>query len=171
MKTLRLASLLCACLILTQTVSATQAATPGVGPLDWLPGRSTLQEEPPPRPPLPPLPPAEQQTRSGIARIALVVGPWRFGLACVVQWQDGLGTWHDVEGWRSTLTHSQTDWSVEEKDFGTGPFRWMVYDQKDGSFVAATTSFNLPERSALVVVARLSLQQADTSRSRSSRTR
>jgi hypothetical protein len=50
----------------------------------------------------------------------------------LVQWQDGLGGWHDVDGWRGTLDEIYADggrktWFVPEAHFGTGPFRWVVY--------------------------------------------
>jgi hypothetical protein len=66
----------------------------------------------------------------------------------VVQWQDGLGGWHDVEGWRGQVEESHVLWFVSERDFGTGPFRWMVYD--DQGPLATSESFNLPENKGVV---------------------
>lgn len=65
----------------------------------------------------------------------------------VVQWQDGLGEWHDVDPWRGTLDEVHGDegikrWYVAEKDFSTGPFRWVVYNET--GTLAASESFYLP---------------------------
>jgi hypothetical protein len=77
----------------------------------------------------------------------------------VVQWQDKAGGWHDVEGWQGTLepdgspapqggTGAGRDgskrWWVAAKDFGTGPFRWIVTQGKNGRPLAASAWFNLP---------------------------
>jgi len=67
------------------------------------------------------------------------------GLWTVVQWQDGLGGWHDVEGWQGTLVDGWQIWWVARRDFGTGPFRWIVYqDPTKGALLAVSQSFNLP---------------------------
>lgn len=52
----------------------------------------------------------------------------------LVQWQDGLGQWHDVEGWRGTLEGGPTGrgwqtWWLAADLFGRGPFRWVVTPQ------------------------------------------
>jgi hypothetical protein len=58
--------------------------------------------------------------------IELVV-PEHAGAWSVVQWQDSAGNWHDAEGWRGTLDSSgYICWWVAAKDFGTGPFRWVI---------------------------------------------
>ena len=65
----------------------------------------------------------------------------------IVQWQDALGGWHDVDGWRGRLDDGDGDekiWWVAPKDFATGPFRWQVYAQRDGALVASSDSFTLP---------------------------
>jgi hypothetical protein len=67
------------------------------------------------------------------------------GLWTIVQWQDGLGSWHDVEGWQGTLVDGWQIWWVSRRDFGTGPFRWVVYqDSAKGAVLAVSQSFNLP---------------------------
>ncbi len=54
--------------------------------------------------------------------------------------------WHDVEGWRSVLgSGGYQRWTVEAKDFGTGPFRWVVYQSPGGSLIAASEPFTLPQ--------------------------
>jgi len=50
----------------------------------------------------------------------------------LVQWQDGLGNWHDVDGWRGTLDQLFADggrktWFISGDLFGKGPFRWAIY--------------------------------------------
>ena len=68
----------------------------------------------------------------------------------MVQWQDLLGRWHDVEGWRGTLDQAAEDvgsmvWWVAQKDLSTGPFRWRVYRGQDGEFLAGSEPFTLPD--------------------------
>ncbi|MEM7029304.1 MAG: hypothetical protein AAF629_07045 [Chloroflexota bacterium] len=67
------------------------------------------------------------------------------GSSAVVQWLGSDGNWHDVDGWRSTYAGSAT-WWVAPKDFGTGPFRWVVYNGSASSktIVAQSESFTLP---------------------------
>jgi len=66
----------------------------------------------------------------------------------LVQWQDGLGDWHDIEGWRGTLDEIYTDggrktWFVPEQHFGTGPFRWLIY--QDEKTLATSEPFDMPK--------------------------
>ena len=63
----------------------------------------------------------------------------------VVQWQDALGGWHVVEGWQGTLDDGVAKvWWVAPKDFNTGPFRWVIYEKRDGKVWGMSQSFNLP---------------------------
>jgi hypothetical protein len=63
----------------------------------------------------------------------------------VVQWQNELGDWYDVEGWRGSLEgNGYRRWWVHEKDFGYGPFRWVVTQGQDGPVLGASQTFNLP---------------------------
>lgn len=81
----------------------------------------------------------------------------------VVQWQDGNGDWHDVEGWRGQLDAivGQTvlkTWWVSEDHLGAGPFRWRVYwdvytDASGGTArVLESSPFYLPGNGQTVVV-------------------
>jgi hypothetical protein len=75
------------------------------------------------------------------------VGAWT-----VVQWQDSAGDWHDVEGWRGTLDASgYRRWWVDAKDFGTGPFRWVVSQGADGPVLSLSPPFNLPSEAGQVL--------------------
>jgi hypothetical protein len=67
------------------------------------------------------------------------------GVWTVVQWQDSAGGWHDVEGWRGTLERGQKIWWVAQRDFGTGPFRWVIYEGQGGKLLATSESFYLPD--------------------------
>ena len=66
----------------------------------------------------------------------------------LVQWQDGLGSWHNIDGWRGTLDEIYADggrktWFVPEAHFGTGPFRWVIYQGEET--LAASDPFDMPE--------------------------
>ncbi len=65
----------------------------------------------------------------------------------IVQWQDGNGAWHNVEGWRTALVDGYQLWWLGRGHYGTGPFRWCVLDAPMGSIVAASEPFYMPERS------------------------
>jgi hypothetical protein len=117
----------------------------------WLAPGGTAQAGsgyPPPRPSLAPTaaPPAV-----GAIRLEAAGAPataWT-----VVQWQDGRGGWHDVEGWQGDLDEGQAKvWWVLEKDFGTGPFRWVVLTRKGGGTWKTSEAFTLPDGSKLVVI-------------------
>jgi len=75
----------------------------------------------------------------------------------VVQWQDHVGGWQDVEGWQGTLDGVDGDvarkvWWVSDDDLGTGPFRWVVYQGRDGDLLIRSESFDLPRQPGEVVV-------------------
>ena len=63
----------------------------------------------------------------------------------VVQWQDDQGNWHDVEGWQGTLDAGHKKWWVDLKDFGRGPFRWLVYRDDPGEPQFMSEPFYLPQ--------------------------
>jgi hypothetical protein len=63
----------------------------------------------------------------------------------VLQWRDGAGNWRDVRQWQGTLdVNGRKRWWVAAKDFGSGPFRWVVTRGPAGPVVAASSPFNLP---------------------------
>ena len=67
------------------------------------------------------------------------------GVWSVIQWQDSAGNWHNVDGWQGTLdANGFRYWWVAQKDFGTGPFRWLVTQSQDGPMLGKSAPFNLP---------------------------
>jgi hypothetical protein len=71
----------------------------------------------------------------------------------VVQWEDGLGGWHTVEGWQGTLDDGISKlWWVAPKDLDTGPFRWVIFDKRDGKVWGISPSFDLPATTGQRVV-------------------
>ena len=66
------------------------------------------------------------------------------------------GVWHDVTGWRGHMRGGQVRWQVAEKDFGTGPFRWVVYDKEGGRLLAVSASFTLPDSGSQTVTVEVS---------------
>jgi hypothetical protein len=67
------------------------------------------------------------------------------GAWTVVQWQNELDDWYDVAGWRGTLDEQgRRRWWVAKKDFGTGPFRWVVKQGPNGSVLGSSRPFDLP---------------------------
>jgi hypothetical protein len=74
--------------------------------------------------------------------------PWT-----AVEWQDGEGNWHTVEGWQGNFDHALPEgdrhfglktWWVAPRDLGTGPFRWVVYAEGGGAYLARSEAFALP---------------------------
>jgi hypothetical protein len=99
---------------------------------------------------LPPRPdPASKSVRGGA--IELHVEPFEPGMWAVVQWQDGLGDWHDVDGWRGELEEERVTWWVSPDHFGAGPFRWVVYRGVDGEILATSEPFDLPSGHGQVI--------------------
>ena len=76
----------------------------------------------------------------------------------VVQWKDVQGGWHDVGGWQGTLeTGYGRSWGVLPKDFGKGPFRWVVYAGPEGDLLGASEDFWLPHYGGQTVNVEISL--------------
>ena len=103
-----------------------------------LPPRPTLTPTPDlsPQPTLTPMP-------ENLARIVLAATAYEQGWT-VVQWQGGDGAWHDVNEWREQVAAGQVRWRVAPKDFNTGPFRWLVYDDDTGEVLGVSPPFTLP---------------------------
>lgn len=78
--------------------------------------------------------------------------PWP-ELWTMVQWQDPQGDWYNVDGWRGASNEEgRVLWWVAKEDLGTGPFRWLVYEEKDGRLLVTSESFDLPAHRLQVVV-------------------
>jgi hypothetical protein len=77
----------------------------------------------------------------------------------VVQWQDGSGLWHAVDGWQG-MTDGQgvVRWWVSPAQFGEGPFRWAVYEKPGGVLLATSHPFDLPQVSRQRIVVEVPLQ-------------
>lgn len=87
------------------------------------------------------------------APVELRTDPPRAGAWSEVQWVDGAGNWHAVENWRGeTNGGGEIRWWVEAKDFGTGPFRFAVYDAPGGMLLGASEPFMLPQKNETVRV-------------------
>ncbi len=113
-----------------------------------LPPRPTLT----PVPPTPtPVPPTATPMSENLAAIVLNAGYVYEGAWTGVQWQGGDGVWHDVEGWRGQIAGGQVRWGVAEKDFRTGPFRWLIYDGSGRERRATSRSFTLPGSPSQIV--------------------
>ena len=84
------------------------------------------------------------------AYLALIAPDAPFDAWAIVQWQDSAGNWHDVEGWRGWLSDSSR-WWVHPRDFGTGPFRWVVTQGIQGPVWQISQPFNLPAEGTEVV--------------------
>lgn len=111
----------------------------------------------PPRPTLPPEEDEDEPVRPLVAPLILSTNPNRSDLWSVVQWQGDAGNWHDVAGWRGVVDKGRTIWWVEQKDFGKGPFRWVIQQGEGGPVVATSAPFTLPSqlRKALIVEVRV----------------
>ena len=78
----------------------------------------------------------------------------------VVQWGDGHGRWYDVEGWRGTLDDMRVKtWWVAPANFGSSPFRWLVYEEEGGRLLATSLSFALPNQTGQLVRVEVDLSQ------------
>lgn len=77
----------------------------------------------------------------------------------IVQWQDGLGAWHTVDGWQGSadeLGHVQ--WWVAPAQFGLGSFRWVIFDKPDGTVLTVSQLFHLPQVARHRVVVEMIIQ-------------
>lgn len=84
--------------------------------------------------------------------IELYTIPFQPGIWTVVQWLDGAGNWNDVPGWQGTYNYpDHIAWAVEQNNFQKGPFRWAIYQEKNGSLLTVSQSFYLPGKSWQIV--------------------
>ena len=141
-----------------------------------LPPRPTPVPTPIPQPPPPALPFRQPSPWAAIELQAQFSPAWPWSelpwgsLWTVVHWQDSSGKWQEVKGWQGTLdeivggatpTHSwqgRKVWWVAEKDWGTGPFRWAIYQSQDGPVLAESEPFQLPDASGQRLIVELPLK-------------
>lgn len=115
--------------------------------LTWLPVTPTRADgELPPRETPTPSPPEKDKDKAASpvgAYIELVGSDVPAGAWVGVQWQDSTGGWQDVQGWQGVIATSN-HWWVHPKDFGTGPFRWLVRQGPNGPVIGESEPFSLP---------------------------
>lgn len=132
-----IATLACALLAVALLLSPTQAA---------------LAQRPPRWPT-----PTPKPSKLPNGAIELTVESAPAGLWTVVQWQDALGGWHDVEGWQGTLDDGDSKrWWVATGDYGKGPFRWVLYQGLGGDLLGTSESFYLPTAHGQIVTVEVS---------------
>ncbi|HRA52529.1 MAG TPA: SH3 domain-containing protein [Thermoflexales bacterium] len=67
------------------------------------------------------------------------------GITTVVQFRNASGQWQDVSGWVQPLRNTSTVlWNVWRRDWGTGPYRWLVKNEAQNYVMATSTGFYLP---------------------------
>ena len=67
------------------------------------------------------------------------------GITTVVQFYNADGQWQDVNGWIQPLRNTDTVlWNVWRRDWGTGPYRWVVKNEAKGYVMGTSTGFYLP---------------------------
>ena len=97
---------------------------------------------------LPPRPKEDEASSSDDptgAYLQIKAGPAMAGIWSMIQWQDAHGEWHDLDGWQGSLEPDGTKtWWVAQKDFGTGPFRWLLLDSAEGEILNISDPFTLP---------------------------
>lgn len=75
-----------------------------------------------------------------------------------VQWQNSAVAWENVDGWQGTLDEvGRCRWWVAAKDFGRGPFRWVITQGKGGPVQSASEPFYLPTSANQVLQVEVSL--------------
>ena len=114
-------------------------------------------EPPPPQPTSTPAPPSDDSNAGALIFLHVPAAP--SDLQTVVQWQDGLGGWHDVDGWRGSLNESEFIlWWVAPRDLGAVWYRWHVYTA-DGRISTTSDSFSLPSHPNQTLHIMISLAQ------------
>lgn len=124
----------------------------------WLTPGGDVLSAPPPLPTA--IPPTSESTPdptpetpasiSGGMMMILRVKPVDAQLWTVVQWQDGEGKWHTVDGWRGNLdmlskSEGWKYWFYGEDLLGKGPFRWQIYSADGDTLLATSDAFVIPD--------------------------
>lgn len=111
----------------------------------------------PDRPGLPARPKQIEQRRGGHIRLKITpeADVWT-----EVEWLDGAGEWHLVDGWRGfSSTKGEIQWFVTENDLGKGPFRWQIYLFEDGDFFGSSEPFFLPAKVGDVTITQVDIPE------------
>ena len=104
----------------------------------------------PPLPTATPTPPPTTRTPPPPgAYIELHLRPPDPALWTVVEWQDGLGQWHRVDGWQGPIDGVRDGvgtkrWWLSATLFGRGLFRWVALSRVEGEPLAVSAPFTLP---------------------------
>ena len=149
-----LSALILIAALMSNAGGATLEASPAASPTWTRVAPPTLTPTPTPSAAAPTATPAAPAPRDGATIWLRVQGSagdprWQT-LWTVVQWQDALGDWQDVEGWCGTLDEIVTGegrkvWWLPVDLFGAGPFRWQVYAHPGGALLATSEAFHLPD--------------------------
>jgi hypothetical protein len=106
--------------------------------------------------PVPPVTPAPPPPSEGSIAVTVVNPP--AGAWAAVQWSlPGGSAWVNVDTWTSPLKQDEYGWMahwVDPKDYGAGPFRWVVYDKdpsQGGEVWGTSASFYFPTKHGEVV--------------------
>lgn len=152
-----MAAALCMVAISTATAfgGSTSMGSPAIGKVVVAGGGPdpSPTPKPSPTPPQDPAPPAPAVVAAPPKKPAIILtvndpppGAWSS-----VQWLNLAGTqWTDVPSWLGPLAQSTYGWMplwIDDKDKGTGPFRWVVYDKdprQGGKVWGMTQAFYFP---------------------------
>lgn len=145
--------------------SVTRAAPPNLPPRPPTPTPVPMPPRPPTPSPVPVSPgPTSSSVDGGLIELRAQFTDERLwarvhwqDLWVVVQWQDRSGDWHNVEGWQGSFDEfndgvGKKTWWVDKADFDKGPFRWVIYQGKEGNLLVPTESFYLPRSIDQVVI-------------------
>lgn len=101
---------------------------------------------PTPHPTTIPVPTVAPSQSSQSAAIILTLSDPDLAYWTSVQWLDEEDEWQDASGWQSDFNENgMVVWAVAAKDYGTGPYRWVIYTEEDGTVHSTTDLFYLPE--------------------------
>jgi hypothetical protein len=94
---------------------------------------------------------AAQNLAEGGIQLQIIAPP--AGAYVGVQFQFPNGTWANVDAWTGPLdptAHGYVKYWVDPKDFGKGPFRWVVWDKQGGKVLAMSAAFYFPTYATVV---------------------
>jgi hypothetical protein len=89
------------------------------------------------------------------SKITALVGGLPSYTWITVQWLDGYGIWHPVDGWQGTASSIDNNgvllkqWDIPPSLFNLGPFRWAIYAYAGGPLIGVSPNFNMPKTAQL----------------------